>query len=151
DVLSVFAGLRPLAAPDKDVDSTKEISRSHKIYLEKSNLITITGGKWTTYRKMAEDTVKKAIKVGNLDNKNCRTYNLRIKDTKGDLNPGESYSTEPMHPVYQISEMDIVKAARFEMARTVEDVLARRFRILFLDAQLLRYPFQISGTQDALV
>src|SRR5690606_27046529 len=87
------------------------------------------------YRKMAEDTVNKAIKVGSLDNKHCRTYNLRIEDTKGDLNPGESYSTEPMHSVYQISEMDIVKAARFEMARTVEDVLARRFRILFLDAQ----------------
>lgn len=136
DVLSVFAGLRPLAAPDKDVDSTKEISRSHKIYLEKSNLITITGGKWTTYRKMAEDTVNRAIKVGNLDSKNCRTYNLQIKDTKGDLHPGESYSTEHMHPIYQISEMDIVKAARFEMARTIEDVLARRFRILFLDAQV---------------
>src|SRR5690606_10696415 len=82
DVRSVFAGLRPLAAPEKDVDSTKEIPRSHKIYLEKSKLITITGGRWTTYRKMAEDTVNRAIKVGNLDSKSCRTYNLQIKDTK---------------------------------------------------------------------
>ena len=136
DILSVFAGLRPLAAPDKDVDSTKEISRSHKIYLEKSNLITITGGKWTTYRKMAEDTVDRAIKIGGLDNRACKTYNLSIKDFKGDLNPGEVYSTDSLHPVYIISETDIVKAARFEMARTVEDVLARRFRILFLDAQV---------------
>src|SRR5690606_10149619 len=101
--------------------------RSHKIYLEKSNLITITGGKWTTYRKMAEDTVDKAIKVGNLESRNCQTYNLSIQDTKGDLNSGEVYSNEPLHPVYTISETDIVKAARFEMARTIEDILARRF------------------------
>ena len=66
DVLSVYAGLRPLAAPDKDTNSTKEISRSHKLIVADSGLITITGGKWTTYRKMAEDTVDKAIKVGKL-------------------------------------------------------------------------------------
>jgi len=138
DILSVFAGLRPLAAPDKDVNSTKEISRSHKIYLEKSNLITITGGKWTTYRKMAEDTVNKAIKVGQLNKSNCQTYHLLIQDTIGDLNQEEKaiYSTQPMHPVYTISETDVVKAARFEMARTIEDVLARRFRVLFLDAHI---------------
>src|SRR5690606_28859490 len=60
DIKSVFAGLRPLAAPGKNVGSTKEISRSHKLIVGESQLITITGGKWTTYRKMAEDTVNKA-------------------------------------------------------------------------------------------
>src|SRR5690606_37677126 len=60
-VLSVFAGLRPLAAPTKNTNSTKEISRSHKLIVAPSGLITITGGKWTTYRKMAEDTVDAAI------------------------------------------------------------------------------------------
>src|SRR5690606_34509327 len=57
DVLSVFSGLRPLAAPAKDSTSTKEISRDHKLIVNPSGLITITGGKWTTYRKMAEETV----------------------------------------------------------------------------------------------
>ncbi len=66
DVLSVFAGLRPLAAPQGDKQKTKEISRSHKLIVSDSGLITITGGKWTTYRKMAEDTVNLAIGVGKL-------------------------------------------------------------------------------------
>ena len=67
DVLSVFAGLRPLAAPKKEGKSTKEISRSHKIFVSKNKLVTITGGKWTTYRKMAEDTVDKVIGLGLLE------------------------------------------------------------------------------------
>lgn len=137
DVLSVFAGLRPLAAPDKDVDSTKEISRSHKIYIEPSDLITITGGKWTTYRKMAEDTVDKAIKVGGLQNRECKTVDLRIKgqaDTP--MSPMQESNGQSLHAEHPISEAAIINVVRFEMARTVEDVLARRFRILFLDAQV---------------
>src|SRR5690606_4066129 len=101
-------------------------------------LITITGGKWTTYRKMAEDTVNKAIKVGKLEKKDCQTYHLKIKESVGEFTSNEKglYSTQSLHPVYTISEADTVKAARFEMARTVEDILARRFRILFLDAHV---------------
>lgn len=137
DVLSVFAGLRPLAAPDKDVDSTKEISRSHKIYIEPSELITITGGKWTTYRKMAEDTVDKAIKVKGLDKRACRTVDLPINN--GVEMPSNGLQADAsdiaLHSEYKISELGIINAVRFEMARTVEDVLARRFRILFLDAE----------------
>src|SRR5690606_24170045 len=79
DVLSIFAGLRPLAAPTSgDANSTKEISRDHKLISSDSNLITITGGKWTTYRKMAEETVDLAIKTGNLSFKACRTTDLPI-------------------------------------------------------------------------
>src|SRR5690606_6815477 len=66
DVLSVFAGLRPLAAPANESGATKEISRSHKLIVSSSGLITITGGKWTTYRKMAEDTVNKALEIGGI-------------------------------------------------------------------------------------
>lgn len=138
DVLSVFAGLRPLAAPDKDVNSTKEISRSHKIYIEPSDLITITGGKWTTYRKMAEDTVDKAIKIGGLDKRMCRTYDLKIGENTNLTSGNQTNKTpgQPLHANYPISESAIVDAVRNEMARTVEDVLARRFRILFLDAHV---------------
>ena len=64
DVLSIFAGLRPLAAPKDKSEKTKEISRSHKIIVSDSELITITGGKWTTYRRMAQDTINKAIAIG---------------------------------------------------------------------------------------
>src|SRR5690606_39354759 len=67
DILSIFAGLRPLAAPAKSDGSTKEISRDHKLIAGASGLITITGGKWTTYRKMAEQTVDKAIAVAALE------------------------------------------------------------------------------------
>src|SRR5690606_6177652 len=66
DIRSVFTGLRPLAAPEKSDGSTKEISRDHKLIIGASGLITITGGKWTTYRKMAEQTVDKAIALAGL-------------------------------------------------------------------------------------
>jgi glycerol-3-phosphate dehydrogenase len=71
DVLSVFAGLRPLAAQQDGEQKTKEISRNHKLIVSLSGLVTITGGKWTTYRKMAEDTVNKATLVGGLPEKDC--------------------------------------------------------------------------------
>lgn len=120
DVLSVFAGLRPLAAPQKNTDSTKEISRDHKLIVSPSGLITITGGKWTTYRRMAEETVDKAISVAQLEPLKCKTRNLKIycEETTG------------------LSIEEQVKGfIKNEMARTVEDVLARRLRLLFLDAQ----------------
>lgn len=152
DVLSVFAGLRPLAAPKKDTHSTKEISRSHKLIVEKSKLITITGGKWTTYRKMAEDTINRAIAVGGLPRRNCVTEGLKIHgyvDLKKDYRA--IYGADSMriaqlesdHPdlalpllegePYTVSE--VIWAVRYEMARSIEDVLARRMRVLFLDAK----------------
>lgn len=153
DVLSVFAGLRPLAAPKKDSNSTKEISRSHKLIVEKSKLITITGGKWTTYRKMAEDTINKAISVGRLPEKRCLTEHLKIHGYTTGLQSDyraiygsdslkikllEEEDPSTASPLidgepYTISE--VIWAARYEMARSVEDVLARRIRVLFLDAK----------------
>src|SRR6185312_7033793 len=78
DVLSVFAGLRPLAAPQGGASKTKEISRSHKIILSPSGLITITGGKWTTYRQMAEEAVDAAVSITSLKSIKSKTKNLPI-------------------------------------------------------------------------
>lgn len=153
NVLTVFAGLRPLAAPTKATGSTKEISRSHKLLVSSSGLITITGGKWTTYRRMAEDTVNEAIRTAGLIPKPCCTRDLKIHGfsqpttmnelglygTDADLiktltldNPGLG---EALHPAFPYTVAEVVWAVRAEMARTVEDVLARRLRILFLDAK----------------
>ncbi|WP_090993936.1 glycerol-3-phosphate dehydrogenase/oxidase [Pedobacter insulae] len=153
DVLSVFAGLRPLAAPGKNTNSTKEISRSHKLIVAQSGLITITGGKWTTYRKMAMDVLDKAIEIGQLAVKKCVSQDVHIhgfqnQRLKDDLaiygsdadeirklmkeNPGLS---NPLHPAYRFNQAEVVWMVRSEMARTVEDVLARRMRVLFLDAK----------------
>jgi glycerol-3-phosphate dehydrogenase len=112
DVLSVFAGLRPLAAPKKGESSTKEISRSHKIIRSPSGLITITGGKWTTYRRMAEDTVNAAMEVANLKIRTCATQHLKIHGapvptravashptpaTASPVTPGQPSSPQPVH------------------------------------------------------
>ena len=152
DVLSVYAGLRPLAAPDKDTNSTKEISRSHKLIVADSGLITITGGKWTTYRKMAEDTVDKAIKVGKLAMVPCSSKNMRIhgftknvsfndlsvygsdEEAIRNITEEQPYLGEKIIEGHPYIKAEIVWAVRNEMARTVEDVLARRLRVLFLDA-----------------
>jgi glycerol-3-phosphate dehydrogenase len=157
DVLSVFAGLRPLAAPDKKGQSTKEVSRSHKIIVSETGLITITGGKWTTYRKIAEDIVDKAIIVHQLPKRKCITDHLSIhgnkKNSPADLeNHLYIYGTdsaailqlqenkpelkEKLHPDYDYTLAEVVWAIRYEMATTVEDVLARRVRLLFLDARV---------------
>jgi len=154
DVLSVFAGLRPLAAPQKETGSTKEISRSHKILVAPSRLITITGGKWTTFRKMAEDTVNEAIRTGNLTAAPCRTKELHIHgyvshtafaaplNVYGSDAPKLQAMTtlqpelgQTLHPRLPYIKAQVIWAVRHEMARTVEDVLARRLRALFLDAK----------------
>jgi len=154
DVLSIFAGLRPLAAPKDKSEKTKEISRSHKIIVSDSHLITITGGKWTTYRKMAQDTVDKIIELNKLPNKECKTKDLLIHGANGPVdrtnhlyiygtdkkeieklsqeNPSLS---ERLHERLQFTKAEVLFAVRQEMARTIEDVLARRVRVLFLDAK----------------
>lgn len=156
DVLSVFAGLRPLAAPEKKGQSTKEVSRSHKIIVSETGLITITGGKWTTYRKIAEDIVDKAIVVHHLPKRKCITNHLSIhgnkKNSSSDLEnhlyiygtdsvaiiqlqENEPELKEKLHPDYDYTLAEVVWAIRYEMATTVEDILARRVRLLFLDAR----------------
>ncbi|WP_184548011.1 glycerol-3-phosphate dehydrogenase/oxidase [Mucilaginibacter sp. FT3.2] len=155
DVLSVFAGLRPLAAPQDDSSKTKEISRSHKLIVSKSGLVTITGGKWTTYRKMGEDTINKAIEVGKLPHKVCYTHSLPIHGSKPNpdrsnhlyvygadiekllaLSNEESDWKNRVHPDDEYTKGEVIWSIRYEMARTVEDILARRTRVLFLNARL---------------
>src|SRR5699024_1708115 len=90
DVLSVYAGLRPLALPsNSDGKSSKDISRHHSLNVSSSGLVTITGGKWTTYRKMGEDTVEKVIKTGGLSPKPCITQNLKIHGWKKNVDEEE--------------------------------------------------------------
>ncbi|WP_158797580.1 glycerol-3-phosphate dehydrogenase/oxidase [Pedobacter sp. L105] len=155
DVLSMFAGLRPLAAPQGGSEKTKEISRSHKIIVSDTNLITITGGKWTTYRRMAEDTVNKAIQIGKLENRPVKTKDLPIHGSTPDVDRKNHlyvYGTdsaallalvnenkawgEKLDPRAEYMAAEVIWAVRNEMARTLEDVLARRVRILFLDARV---------------
>lgn len=154
DVLSVFAGLRPLAAPRNEGKKTKEISRSHKLIREKSGLITIIGGKWTTYRKMAQDTVDYAIRYMHVPTRDCVTERYPIHGSRPNpdfSDPLYVYGTdadeirslvasapemgERLHPEYAFTKGEVVWIVRNEMARTLEDVLARRLRILFMDAR----------------
>ena len=115
DIRSVFTGIRPLVK-SSDVSNTAALSRDHTIEISSSGLLTIAGGKWTTYRHMAEDAVEHAIVLGQLEDRPCVTRDLRIHD------PGSHDDSAAWF-------------AQHEMARTVEDVLARRTRLLFLDAQ----------------
>jgi glycerol-3-phosphate dehydrogenase len=154
DILSVFAGQRPLAAPKSEGKNTKELSRGHKIIVSPHKLITITGGKWTSYRRMAEETVNKAIQLGLLEARKCRTRNLRIHGyrPRPDLtnhlyvygsdepairelaNSCPEYAKK-LHGDYPCTVAEVIWAVRHEMARDVEDVLARRVRLLYLDAR----------------
>ncbi len=153
DVRSVFAGLRPLAAPQNENEKTKEISRSHKLMVSPSGLITITGGKWTTYRQMAEETVDLAIRTAGFPRRLCQTKTLSLHGFKESVewtDPFFVYGSDApavkllakenstwkntLHPRLPYTGMEVIWATRFEMARNVEDVLARRTRALFLDA-----------------
>ncbi|MDB6108586.1 MAG: glycerol-3-phosphate dehydrogenase, partial [Pedosphaera sp.] len=153
DVQSVFAGLRPLVRP-ADGRTTAAISRDHHLFVAESGLVTITGGKWTTYRKMGEDTINQAALVGSLEERDSRTKNLRIHGwlQGGDrTDPLQVYGAdasqirelirnqpgagEKLHPRLPYVRAEVIWAARHEMARTVEDVLARRTRALLLDAR----------------
>ncbi|WP_305982162.1 glycerol-3-phosphate dehydrogenase/oxidase [Roseivirga thermotolerans] len=170
DVLSVFSGLRPLAKPEGEGKSTKEISRHHKVMISQSGLITIIGGKWTTYRKMAEDTVDNAILIGALPERKCITYNLPVYgyDKNLDITSDplavygiEKYSLLEMEEEDQtlaevlsedlpLRKSQVVWAVRNEMARTLEDMLARRVRGLFLNArESLRVAPQVAAIMAA--
>jgi glycerol-3-phosphate dehydrogenase len=153
DILCIFAGLRPLAADPDNPESTREVSRRHKITLSKSGLLTIIGGKWTTYRRMAEDTLDKAIRSGFLDRRKCITSNLKLTSltVSNSSNRLHIYGEgapviekmireEPVSGIAIDSRLPYTKAeiiwiCRNEMPLTVEDILARRTRALFLNAR----------------
>ena len=127
DVNSIFAGLRPLVKKS-GAKNTAVLNRDHTILISASGLITITGGKWTTYRKMAEDVIDHAIATGKLVPKKCVTKNTPI------INPAARGHEDRLSDPFSMHPDDIDYLIENEMAVTVEDILARRKRILFLHA-----------------
>jgi glycerol-3-phosphate dehydrogenase len=137
DIRSIFAGLRPLVKSSSK--KTAELARDHLILVADSGLITITGGKWTTYRRMAEDTVNKAIQRAGLAEKKCVTetlpiYNGEVEGIRA-LAAANLKWGERLHPRLPYIQAEIIWAAREELCMTVEDALSRRTRSLLLDAE----------------
>ncbi|MGC2129683.1 MAG: FAD-dependent oxidoreductase, partial [Candidatus Aquilonibacter sp.] len=124
-ITATYCGLRPLV--DGAAASTARLSREHVVETSISGLVTIAGGKWTTYRQMAQETIDVAGKVGGLAAAPCRTHDLPLNES---LLPGTGAK---LHPSLPYTEDDVVHAIRNEMARTVDDVLSRRTRAAFLD------------------
>lgn len=127
DILSRFAGVRPLISRG-GAASTAKLSRSHELFVDDASLVTITGGKWTTYRRMAEEAVDAAAKVGGLKAGKCVTETLLIDAPK-------ATAGERLHPDLPYTREDLVRAFRDEMAMTTDDILARRTRAQFLNEQ----------------
>ncbi len=154
DVLSVYAGLRPLVKHG-DGGNTAALSRDHTIVVSESGLLTITGGKWTTYRKMAEDAIDHAEPLAGFEHRPCRTHHLPIHGSTTQKVDGPSliglYGSDapaimklanedhelirPIHQRLPYTYGELLWSARHEMARTVDDLLARRTRALLLDAK----------------
>lgn len=152
DVKSVFVGLRPLVKVENQ-QSTSVMPRDHAVKLLPSGLIHIIGGKWTTYRNMAQHTIDVAIEKGNLEFVKCKTKRLpihgctaQIENSHFDIYGSDAIKINELieqdatlaaliHPDYPYTKAEVVWFIRNEMAETVEDILARRIRLLFLDAQ----------------
>ena len=157
DVLSVFSGLRPLAKPKKEDTSTKEVSRNHKITSEK-NLVSIVGGKWTTYRQIGEDVVDQLLKLTDLKSSPSKTSKIGIHGNTDKLKEipehlhiygSDAYKilelqnfdtnlSKLIHPDYPYTLGQVVFAVREEMARNIEDFLSRRIRLTLLDVRAAR-------------
>jgi glycerol-3-phosphate dehydrogenase len=153
DILSVFTGIRPLVKTG-DGKNTAALSRDHIIHISNSGLITIAGGKWTTYRLMAKICVNYALSLAGLESKPCVTKQLNIhgfhktpekfgelalygSDAPAiqDLMRADPIRKERLHPELPARVGEVIWAVRFEAARTVDDVLARRTRSLLLNAR----------------
>jgi glycerol-3-phosphate dehydrogenase len=153
DVLSIYAGQRPLVKAGHG-EKTSALSRDHTVITSKSNLVTITGGKWTTYRRMGQDAVDHLAEVGNLPKRPSKTEKLHLHgylEGASVDDPRSVYGcdypkisrlaqdqpelSQLLHKALPYQAAEVVWAARFEMARTVEDVLSRRTRALLLDAR----------------
>ncbi len=152
NVLSVYAGLRPLAAPQGELQKTKEISRSHKIIVSPSGLFTILGGKWTTYRKMGEDLVHTIEENMGWPFKKSTTANATIFSAGNPADWSDPFYfygkyTPEIHAMVKadadgwlskellIHQAQVLWAVKHEMCRTVEDMLSRRTRALLLNAK----------------
>jgi glycerol-3-phosphate dehydrogenase len=153
DVKAVFAGLRPLAAPKEGSTKTKEISRSHKVIISDSKLVSITGGKWTTFRKMGEDTVNHFTQVTQEGIKPSASAEIKYHGYTVTPKSGhwKGYGSdadqiqkmiknqpelgEKLHTDYPYTKAEVIWSTRHEMAMKVEDILSRRIRILVLDAR----------------
>lgn len=163
DVLSTFAGLRPLVSRGggrgngEEGGKTSSISRDHTLLVSRGGLVTIAGGKWTTYRKMAEDTVDQVAETGGLEPRACPTADLHLRGWREGQDPADPLTVygadvddleelsagtvaglalaAPLHPGLPCRRSEIVWGARHEMSRTVDDALARRTRSLLLDAR----------------
>jgi glycerol-3-phosphate dehydrogenase len=153
DVKSVFAGLRPLARPKEGSTKTKEISRSHKVIVSESGLVSLTGGKWTTFRKMGEDTLEYFPKITGKAMAPSRSKDILLHGFTKMIPSGhwsvygsdgpliqELAMTDPklaekIHPAFPHIMAEVAWAVRNEMALKIEDVLSRRIRMLILDAQ----------------
>ena len=155
DILSVYVGIRPLVKPPGGGDGkTSSISRDYTIHIDNSGLLTIVGGKWTTYRHMAEDCIDHAVTLGKLDEKPCVTKTVRIHgyhESSRELGSLGVYGSdaanilalarerphlaERLHPDLPYIGAEIVWAAQFEMSRTLDDALSRRTRALLLNAR----------------
>lgn len=153
DIKSVFVGIRPLVGTG-DRTNTATLSRDHTIHIDQNGLLTIAGGKWTTYRNMAEDCVNQAAVLGRLPERPCVTQTLNIHgfhqhaDKFGalavygadapaiqDMMRADPTLAVRLHPALPYCGAEVVWAVRFEMACTIEDILARRTRALFLNAR----------------
>lgn len=151
DIKSVFAGLRPLVKSG-DGKQTDSLSRAHQIRVSSSGLMSITGGKWTTYRQMAEDVMETAIPLAGLPYKPCVTRELPVHGWLLDETLDNVYGTDvslmqdlirqdpslgdQIHLAMKYRKVEVVWAVRHESARTVEDILARRTRALLHDARM---------------
>ncbi|GAC1675753.1 MAG: glycerol-3-phosphate dehydrogenase/oxidase [Steroidobacteraceae bacterium] len=155
DVLSIYAGIRPLVnAPGGGAGKTSALSRGHTIHIDNSGLMTIVGGKWTTYRQMAQDCVGHAITLGSLRESDCLTQDLKIHGYHPhpeELGSLAVYGTDaaairgiasadpalaqPLHPGLPCIGAEIVWSVRHEMSRTLDDALARRTRSLLLNTR----------------
>ncbi len=155
DIRSVFAGIRPLARSD-GAQATSKLGRDHAVRVDEAGLVTMLGGKWTTYRRMAEDCVDRCAEQAGLPKAPCRTKTLPIRSpAKGvpatgfshygadseavaDLVRSEASLGEPLDRELPHTVGEALWAIRCEMARTVEDVLSRRLRVLVVDAEAAR-------------
>jgi glycerol-3-phosphate dehydrogenase len=161
DVLSMFAGLRPLVSAAEE-RGTSSIARDHTIAISTSGLVTITGGKWTTYRRMAEDVLDQAVVIADLREMPSVTANLRLHafteesgddflDVYGSDAPAirelmrDEDAAGPLHENLPYRKAEVLWSIRNEMARTVDDILARRTRALILDARAARSVARVVG------